>query len=78
MEKLRPSQVKGLAQASREDRSLEEIRAPGPRLGFSLGPTASPSYSWREAKSPPNPLPLTILRLSGGENSKITTLPPFS
>lgn len=36
MEKLRPSQVKGLAQASREDRSLEEIRAPVPRLGFFL------------------------------------------
>ena len=28
MEKLRPSQVKGLAQARREDRSLEEIGAP--------------------------------------------------
>lgn len=60
MEKLRPNQVKGLAQASKEDRSFEEIRALGPRLGFCLGPATSPSDSWREAKSPPNLLAPTI------------------
>lgn len=60
MEKLRPSQVKGLALARKEDRLLEEIRAPDPMLDFCLGPGTSPSNSWREAESPPNRLAPTV------------------
>lgn len=55
MEKLKPSQVKALAQASREDRSLEEIRAPDSRLGFCLGPTVISGEKLRALSAPWHP-----------------------